>query len=154
MHVQTSVDLNFDAQSLLPTCRADTRLDIQDHFDNTGNMETNDAVSALSALAQETRLSVFRLLVEAGPSGLPVGQIASRLGIPNATLSFHLKELAAADLMVTTPAGRSILCSANFTTMNALLGYLTENCCAGESCSSTQPCAPTGASASAKGTSL
>ena len=75
------------------------------------------------------------LLVEAGPRGLPVGAIAERLGLANATLSFHLKELTNAGLTIATPNGRSIIYSANFDTMNGLIGYLTENCCAGSSCS-------------------
>jgi len=98
-------------------------------------METRNTIAALAALAQETRLAVFRLLVETGPQGLPVGTIAERLGLANATLSFHLKELTNAGLTVATPNGRSIIYSANFETMNDLIGYLTENCCAGSSCS-------------------
>jgi ArsR family transcriptional regulator, arsenate/arsenite/antimonite-responsive transcriptional repressor len=92
-------------------------------------METKDALAALAALAQETRLAIFRLLVETGPEGLPVGKIGERLGIAPATLSFHLKELAHADLVTTRHEGRFIYCSANFATMNGLLAYLTENCC-------------------------
>ena len=99
------------------------------------NMETKSTIAALAALAQETRLAIFRLLVEAGPQGLAVGTIAERLDVANATLSFHLKELTNAALTVATPNGRSIIYSANFATMNGLIGYLTENCCAGSSCS-------------------
>ena len=98
-------------------------------------METKNTIIALAALAQETRLAIFRLLVEAGPQGLAVGTIAERRGLANATLSFHLKELTNAGLTVATPNGRSIIYSANFETMNGLIGYLTENCCAGSSCS-------------------
>jgi len=105
------------------------------HFHTIGNMETRNTIAALAALAQETRLAVFRLLVETGPQGLPVGTIAETLGLANATLSFHLKELTNAGLTVATPNGRSIIYSANFETMNDLIGYLTENCCAGSSCS-------------------
>src|SRR5437773_8478459 len=94
-------------------------------------METKNALTALAALAQETRLAVFRLLVETGPEGLPVGKIGERLGIAPATLSFHLKELAHADLVTMRHEGRFIYCSANFATMNGLLAYLTENCCGG-----------------------
>ena len=94
-------------------------------------METKDALTALTALAHETRLAVFRLLVETGPEGLPVGKIGARLGIAPATLSFHLKELAHADLVTTRHEGRFIYCSANFATMNGLVAYLTENCCGG-----------------------
>ena len=92
-------------------------------------METKDVLTALSALAHETRLAIFRLLVEIGPEGLPVGKIGERLSTPPTTLSFHLKELANADLVTTRHEGRFIYCSANFATMNGLLAYLTENCC-------------------------
>ena len=109
-------------------------------------METQNAksiITALGALAQETRLSIFRLLVETGPDGLPVGAIAEKLGLANATLSFHLKELTGAGLTVATPNGRSIIYSANFSTMNGLIAYLSENCCAGSSCSpSPTACTP------------
>jgi DNA-binding transcriptional ArsR family regulator len=92
-------------------------------------METKDVLTALSALAHETRLAIFRLLVEIGPEGLPVGKIGERLGTPPTTLSFHLKELANADLVIMQHEGRFIYCSAHFATMNGLLAYLTENCC-------------------------
>ena len=92
-------------------------------------METIDVLTALSALAHETRLAIFRLLVEIGPEGLPVGKIGERLGTPPTTLSFHLKELGNADLVTMRHEGRFIYCSANFATMNGLLAYLTENCC-------------------------
>ncbi len=100
----------------------------------------NSAIKALAALAQETRLTIFRTLVQAGEPGLPAGQLARTLSIPNATLSFHLKELAHAELVVARQENRFIYYSANFATMNALLGYLTENCCAGIPCSSTEVC--------------
>jgi DNA-binding transcriptional ArsR family regulator len=87
----------------------------------------------LATLAQETRLAVFRLLVETGPEGLPVGKIGEHLGVAGATLSFHLKELARADLVTMRHAGRYIYCVANFATMHSLLAYLTENCCGGTS---------------------
>jgi len=93
------------------------------HFHIIGNMETKDIISALGALAQETRLAIFRLLVETGPPGLPVGAIAEKLELANATLSFHLKELTNAQLTIATPNGRSIVYSANFSTMNGLVGY-------------------------------
>lgn len=98
-------------------------------------METKNVIAALAALAQETRLAIFRLLVETGPQGLSVGAIATELGLANATLSFHLKELTGAGLTIATPNGRSIIYSTDFATMNDLLAYLTENCCAGASCS-------------------
>jgi ArsR family transcriptional regulator, arsenate/arsenite/antimonite-responsive transcriptional repressor len=105
-------------------------------------METKQIITALAALAQETRLSIFRLLVETGPEGLPVGQIAETLALANATLSFHLKELTNAGLTVASPNGRSIIYSANFKTMTDVLSYLTENCCAGATCASTVACKP------------
>ena len=102
-------------------------------------METTTIIVALSALAQESRLAIFRLLVETGPQGLPVGAIVEKLDFANATLSFHLKELTHAGLTNATPNGRSIIYSANFSTMNGLIAYLTENCCAGSNCA---PCMP------------
>jgi len=105
-------------------------------------METKDALTALTALAQDTRLAVFRLLVETGPEGLPVGKIGERLGIAPATLSFHLKELAHADLVMMRHEGRFIYCLANFATMNGLLAYLTENCCGGNALAYVPVCAP------------
>jgi len=99
-------------------------------------METKAAIAAFAALAQETRLAVFRLLVEAGPEGLPAGQIAEELEIPPATLSFHLKELAGAELVSSQRFSRSIVYAANFDTMQEVLAYLTENCCQrGTACS-------------------
>ncbi len=117
-------------------------LDDKYHFDNTRNMETKNIIAALAALAQESRLAIYRLLVETGPEGLPVGAIAERLGFANATLSFHLKELTNAGLTVAAPNGRSIIYSANFATMSGLIEYLTENCCAGASCATTVNCKP------------
>ena len=106
-------------------------------------METKQIIVALGALAQETRLAIFRLLVETGPEGLPVGAIAEKLSLANATLSFHLKELTNAGLTVATPNGRSIIYAANFDTMNGVVGYLSENCCAGSACSlSIAACTP------------
>lgn len=96
-------------------------------------MESYEAVNALSALAQDARLAIFRLLVEAGPAGLPVGDIGAALSIPPATLSFHLVQLKHADLVDCERRGRQLIHTANFSRMNALLAYLTENCCAGDS---------------------
>ena len=90
---------------------------------------TGAAVRALTALAQETRLAVFRLLVERGPAGLTAGRIAEKLDLPGATLSFHLKELSGAGLVTPRQEGRFIHYSADFRTMNGLVAYLTENCC-------------------------
>ena len=94
-------------------------------------MEIKNAVISLAALAQESRMAIFRLLVVAGPAGMAVGAIAESLEIPAATLSFHLKELARAALISARQDGRFIYYSANFPQMAALLSYLTENCCRG-----------------------
>jgi ArsR family transcriptional regulator, arsenate/arsenite/antimonite-responsive transcriptional repressor len=94
-------------------------------------MEKNDAIAGLAALAQETRLDIFRLLVEFGPAGLPAGDIGARLGLPPATLSFHLKELRRAGLITCRRTGRSLIYAADFAAMSALVAYLTENCCGG-----------------------
>jgi len=94
-------------------------------------MESNDAIGALAALAQDTRLAVFRLLVREGAEGLPAGAIAERLGIPAPTLSFHLAQLVRAGLALARRDGRTIHYAANYGGMNALLTYLTEDCCQG-----------------------
>ncbi|MCY4487064.1 MAG: metalloregulator ArsR/SmtB family transcription factor [Deltaproteobacteria bacterium] len=94
-------------------------------------MEHKDAVGALAALAQDTRLDIFRLLVETGPEGLPAGQIGKRLGLPLATLSFHLNTLKQAGLVEFRRESRSLIYRSNFETMNDLLRYLTDNCCGG-----------------------
>jgi len=94
-------------------------------------MENNLAVTQLAALAQESRLGIFRLLVQQGPEGLAVGRIAEALGLANATLSFHLKTLAQAGLIESRQNGRFIYYSANYTAMNGLVGFLTDNCCSG-----------------------
>jgi DNA-binding transcriptional ArsR family regulator len=97
-------------------------------------METKTGVQALAALAQETRLAVFRLLVEAGPEGMPAGEIAAELDLPPATLSFHLAQLANAGLVRGRQAGRFIYYAPDFAAMNGLLGFLTENCCVRGAC--------------------
>ena len=97
-------------------------------------METNQAIAALTALGQETRLAVFRLLVQAGPEGHVAGEIAAALAVPGATLSFHLKELVHAGLVESESRGRNVCYRANFEAMNGLLAYLTHNCCAGRGC--------------------
>jgi DNA-binding transcriptional ArsR family regulator len=97
-------------------------------------MEMTQAIDALSALAQETRLQVYRLLVEAGSEGLSAGSIGEELDLPPATLSFHLAHLARAGLAQSRQDGRFVIYSADFQNMNALVGYLTENCCGGQSC--------------------
>lgn len=94
-------------------------------------MEMKTAVAALAALAQETRLSIFRLLITAGPAGVPAGRIGGQLDVPPATLSFHLKELGHAALVTSRQEGRFVYYSANFEQMAALMSFLTENCCKG-----------------------
>ena len=92
------------------------------------------AVDALSALAQETRLGIFRLLVEAGPEGLAAGKIGGEMELPPATLSFHLAHLARTGLVKSRQDGRFVIYSTDFRNMNELVGYLTENCCGGRAC--------------------
>ena len=107
-------------------------------------METSKVLVALAALAQETRLAVYRLLVEHAPEGLPAGRIAARLDIPPPSLSFHLKELWRAGLIAPTQDGRFVWYRADLDAMNGLIAYLTENCCRGSAvCDPT--CAPTSA---------
>jgi ArsR family transcriptional regulator, arsenate/arsenite/antimonite-responsive transcriptional repressor len=95
-------------------------------------MEAIDAVAALSALAQDSRLDVYRLLVQAGPEGMSAGDVAAALEIAPNTLSFHLDRLRHAALVSVARQGRSLIYTARYETMNNLLGYLTENCCGGK----------------------
>ena len=95
-------------------------------------MEKSDAIAALAALAQETRLDIFRLLVQVGAEGMPAGQIGERLGLPSATLSFHLNQLRHAGLITFRRESRSLIYVAEYAAMNSLLAYLTENCCQGD----------------------
>ena len=95
-------------------------------------MEKQTAIGALAALAQETRLDIFRFLVELGPEGLPAGQIGERFGLPSPTLSFHLNQLKQAGLVTARRESRLIYYAANYATMNGLMAYLTENCCRGQ----------------------
>lgn len=97
-------------------------------------MEKTGALVALAALAQESRLDIFRLLVQVGTDGLPAGRIAERLGLPSATLSFHLNHLKQAGLVTCRRESRSLIYAAAYPAMNGLLAYLTENCCQGEAC--------------------
>lgn len=115
-------------------------------------MESKTIVRALAALAQETRLGIFRLLVQAGPTGMSAGEIGAELKIPPATLSFHLKELSHADLVAARQDGRFIFYSANFDQMGALVAFLTESCCArdGVSCAQTPDCRPSQTGRAAK----
>jgi len=93
-------------------------------------MEPKQAVDALGALAHEHRLAIFRMLVEQGPEGLPAGAIAERLGMPPSSLTFHLQHLQRAGLIGQRRASRQLIYAADFGRMNALVGFLTENCCA------------------------
>ncbi len=104
------------------------------YFHIIRNMESKNAVTQLAALAQESRLAVFRLLVQQGTEGLAAGRISEITGIPPSSLSFHLKELSQAELIQSRQDGRFIYYSPNFPQMNALLSFLTENCCAGAAC--------------------
>lgn len=100
-------------------------------------MKPAQVVKALAALAQSTRLGIFRLLVSAGPEGLAAGKIAQKLKVSPATLSFHFKILSHAGLVESRQDGRFIYYAANFTVMNGMVDYLTENCCAGAACGVT-----------------
>jgi ArsR family transcriptional regulator, arsenate/arsenite/antimonite-responsive transcriptional repressor len=104
-------------------------------------VQSEKAVTALGALANEHRLALFRLLVRVGTEGLPAGAIAAELGIPNSSLSFHLAHLNQAGLVTQERRGRSLIYSADYAAMNALVGYLMENCCAGaDGCGSSEAC--------------
>ncbi len=105
-------------------------------------METRNAVSALSSLAQESRLAVFRLLVQAGEEGLAAGEISRLTGIPPSSLSFHLKELTLGQMVASRQEGRFVIYKAQFDTMNALLAFLTQNCCGGQPCLPLPTCQP------------
>jgi ArsR family transcriptional regulator, arsenate/arsenite/antimonite-responsive transcriptional repressor len=102
-------------------------------------MEKTDAVSALGALAQDNRLDVYRVLVRAGPEGLPAGAVSEALDLAPNTLTFHFNRLRTAGLVTARRDGRSIIYAARFEAMNELIAFLTENCCGGV------PCAPTAA---------
>lgn len=97
-------------------------------------MKLSDATHSLAALAQESRLTIFRLLVQAGPEGMNAGAIAEAVGIPAATLSFHIAQLVRADLVTARQESRFIYYSANFPAMDDLIAFLTDNCCQGGSC--------------------
>ncbi|MFZ0679886.1 ArsR/SmtB family transcription factor [Candidatus Binatus sp.] len=101
-------------------------------------MKKEKAIAALAALAQESRLEVFRMLVQSGPDGMPAGEIGARLGVPSPTLSFHLNHLRHAGLVTCKRDSRSIIYSADYKAMTDLISYLTENCCRGD----VQQCAP------------
>lgn len=103
-------------------------------------MQATAAIEALSALAQEHRLALFRLLVQAGERGMAAGAIADALGVPNSSLSFHLAQLNRAGLIRQERQHRSLIYRANYAAMNALVGYLMENCCAGADCGTDVAC--------------
>jgi ArsR family transcriptional regulator len=105
-------------------------------------MEKSGAIAALAALAQDNRLDVFRLLVQAGPEGMAAGAVAEALGLAPNTLTFHFDRLRTAGLLSVRREGRSMIYAAQFDTMNALLGFLTENCCGGVSCTPAAACKP------------
>jgi ArsR family transcriptional regulator, arsenate/arsenite/antimonite-responsive transcriptional repressor len=109
-------------------------------------METIDAVTALAALAQENRLEVFRLLVQAGPDGMAAGHVAEKLGLAPNTLTFHFDRLRTAGLVTVRRDGRSMIYAARFETMNGLVSFLTENCCQGSlaGCGPAVVCKPKG----------
>ncbi len=113
-------------------------------------MDATTAVTALEALAQGSRLGIFRRLVEAGPGGLPAGSIAGHMALPAATLSFHLAQLKRAGLIACRREGRSLIYSTDFTAMNALVQFLTDNCCGGNAsaCAPAASCAPSACSPS------
>jgi ArsR family transcriptional regulator, arsenate/arsenite/antimonite-responsive transcriptional repressor len=110
-------------------------------------MERSQAIAALAALAQEHRLEAYRLLVQAGPDGISAGEVAATIGLPPNTLTFHFDRLRQAGLVTVRREGRSMIYAARYDTMNALLGYLTENCCQG----ATDACAPADVCTPARG---
>lgn len=103
-------------------------------------MNNDSAVTALAALAQEHRLSLFRLLVKAGEGGMPAGAIAQALDMPNSSLSFHLAQLRNAGLILQERQHRSLIYRANYQAMNGLVAFLLENCCAGADCAPAATC--------------
>jgi DNA-binding transcriptional ArsR family regulator len=135
---ESGVSRHFDKSRRVVLC-AEGLFDYTQSIEMTkgASMENRDAVVALAALAKESRLATFRLLVQAGPTGLAASKIAEALGMPPSSLSFHLKELTHANLIVPRQEGRFVIYAAQFETMNALLGFLTENCCGGNPCLSS-----------------
>lgn len=114
-------------------------VDFRRNFHIFGNVKKTTALEMLGALAQENRLDAFRLLVQAGPAGMAAGQIATGLGLPAPTLSFHLAQLRNAGLVDCRRDGRSLVYSASWRGMDALMAYLSENCCRGSRCAPPQP---------------
>jgi len=112
-------------------------------FDKTGNMETLSAAELLAALGHETRLSIYRRLVEAGPEGMNASAIAEQQGLPPATASFHLSNLSRVGLITGERESRFIHYSANYNTMDELIAFLTSNCCQGNACLPLTACCDT-----------
>ena len=109
-------------------------------METSGKFDSASAIAALAALAQEHRLALFRLLVQAGEDGMPAGAIAEALGVPNSSLSFHLGQLNRAGLVRQERQHRSIIYRADYEAMNTLVGYLLENCCTGADCAPEASC--------------
>jgi DNA-binding transcriptional ArsR family regulator len=117
-------------------------LDTNPHFQNPGRMKSEQVVKALGALAQESRLAVFRLLVKRGPEGFTPGELSERLDVPAPTLSFHLRELQHAGLVSALRKGRFLYYSANFEQMRELVDFLSENCCSIADAECASDCKP------------
>ena len=115
----------------------------------TDKFDAESTILALGALAHENRLALFRLLVQAGADGMAAGAIAEALALPNSSLSFHLAHLNRAGLIRQTRQSRSLIYTVNYPAMNALLGYLTENCCGGADCATEVHCEPANCDAAA-----
>jgi ArsR family transcriptional regulator, arsenate/arsenite/antimonite-responsive transcriptional repressor len=115
-------------------------IEISNHNHSFHRMDTQTALPALAALAHESRLAIFRLLVQAGPHGMAASKISEQLNIAPSSLSFHLKELAHADLLVSRQEGRFVIYSAQFSTMNALSAFMSDNCCGGNPCMPVPQC--------------
>jgi DNA-binding transcriptional ArsR family regulator len=126
----------FEREQLTPgqVKRARGRVDTGHYFHNTGNMETGSASKSLAALGHETRLALFRLLVQAGPGGINAGLIGEKLELAPATLSFHLAHLCRVGLIRGRQEGRFIFYIADYSAMDELLGFLTDKCCQGAQC--------------------
>lgn len=112
-------------------------LDATEYFDKYRNVRKLEVITALAALAQDHRLEAYRLLVQAGPDGMPAGEVAAAIGLPPQTLTFHFDKLREAGLVTVQRNGRLMIYAARYDIMNALIGYLTENCCSGRQCSPT-----------------
>jgi ArsR family transcriptional regulator, arsenate/arsenite/antimonite-responsive transcriptional repressor len=131
------MDRSFDShRNVVPDCQSGYGLD------SIEDMDAKQIVGALAALGQETRLEVFRLLVQRGPNGLPAGAIAQALDLPPSSLTFHLQQLAHAGLVTQRRLSRQIIYAVDVAAMNAIMGYLTENCCGGNPALCAPQCAP------------